>query len=161
LNATTDNICDFKLLNQEIPYKLNGHYDLVLHFGVLYHVKNWRQDLECALAHAKYCMLESAVVPDPSVDSNKEIPASEHFTQYCGHNGNRAMFTAEAVEHHLNLLGCKFIRFDNSELNTNISWDANQYIQNIYDWKFPNIMHYRKSVPDVDVYARRLWLVIR
>ena len=49
------------LIDQDKEWDLGKQFDLVIHWGVLYNLNNWQQDLRCALKHAKFLSLESAV----------------------------------------------------------------------------------------------------
>lgn len=49
------------LLNQETNWKLDKQYDLVIHFGIMYNLDNWQQDLISTLAHGKNIAIETAV----------------------------------------------------------------------------------------------------
>ena len=157
--------CEFKQLNQENIYNLNQQYDLVLHLGVLYHIKNWKQDLKCAISHGKYCILESIVAAKPDINGDTELVPTKNFDEYSGDGGNRSLFSAESVESQLAIAGNKYIRFDTRDLNTNISWNSEGYIQMLYDWKFPTAIHYRNNMvlnnQSVNVCFRRFWFVMR
>lgn len=48
-------------IDQEGGWCLKEHYDLIIHFGILYNLNYWEKDLERALSHSNYVALESAV----------------------------------------------------------------------------------------------------
>lgn len=48
-------------LDQDTAWNLNEEFDLVIHWGITYNIKNWEQDLECTLKHAKNLAYETAV----------------------------------------------------------------------------------------------------
>ena len=148
-------------LDQNYHYNLNKRFDLVLHFGTLCHVENWKQDLKCAMDHTNLMFLETIVNPYPG-------PDERHYTgnrKYMGStSGYQAVFTAESVEEVLSSLGCKYLRIDSKELNTEWSWLENQHlIRHVYDWTTSNTdSYYNDSIKyKQKVHFRRMWLVIK
>ena len=49
------------LINQEQEWSINTKFDLIIHFSVLYNIKNWKQDIMCTLSQGRYVALETAV----------------------------------------------------------------------------------------------------
>lgn len=146
-------------LNQNIEYDLKTTFDLVLHLGVLYHVEHWQQDLRCALGQSNLAFLETRVAPrqDATVGVKGEISLADFGLYNC----RRPVFTQEAVEQELLKLGCKFIRFDSNELNTDWSWDVTGLLtKHVYDWNYHNVNSYLIN-QDCDVHYRRMWLVVK
>ncbi len=141
-------------INQNEPYDLKKKFDLVLHIGVLYHVANWQQDLECALNHTNTMILESAVSPSP--DLKHPI--------YGPYGCKNPVLTQEGIEEHLTNLGCKFIRFDIPELDSRGQWLTTEIRNNhYYSWDQNRIKDLPKTVwsgKDMDHY-RRYWLVLK
>ena len=135
------------VLDQNKRYDLDRKFDLILHTGVLNHLDDWRQDLECAINHTNLMILESMVSVKNYVSN----------------------FSQEDVENHLSDLGCKFFRFDTSDLNTDWSWDSdllgvNLLTKHIYDWNYEQyemgyykINHSKKD----NIHFRRMWLVLK
>lgn len=129
-------------IDQETPWSLNQRFDLVIHFGLLYHLKNWRLSLDRSLAHSDAMLLETEVADsdDPSV----ELAVSEEgYDQAFGGQGSRP--SAAAVEEYLRKKGYRFVRFDDAHLNAAF---------HRYDWAVRNT----KEHPDG---LRRFWLVCR
>ena len=133
-------------IDQNERYDLGHKFDLVIHMAVLYCLENWRQDLECAMKHTDCMILDTAF--------NKEGTA----------------FTQEDVEGHLKDLGCKFIRLDTSDLNTDWSWLTNgQMIKHKYDWTHKSLEYQKPNSnflnsqlpPKHDVWLRRFWIVLK
>ena len=148
-------------LDQNTVYDLGQQFDLVLHFGVLYHVENWRQDLACALNHSNLMLLETVVHPDNTVEDYWEPGGGYHYDEY---NCLHPTFTEASVEKTLTELGAKFIRFDNADLNTTGWLHDNVIIQNVYNWTSDNYLLYQPTVKnDIEyrTHYRRFWLVIR
>ena len=145
------------LLDQNTEYNIAENFDLVLHLGVLYHLKNWKEDLKCALSHTNTMILETAVMPKNVIDQVKE---NKTTSQYGPVNNEFVQFTQESVEKVLTDLGCKYIRFDNAELNYKFSPDTVEIrISHIYDWNYNTAWTY--NIPNHEVHYRRMWLVLK
>src|SRR5712671_7567734 len=59
--------------------KPNGHYDVIIHFGVLYHLRNPEENLRAACRHGTHLILETEVCN--SDDPNKLVLVNE--ASYC------------------------------------------------------------------------------
>jgi hypothetical protein len=147
-------------LNQNFEYNLNKKYDLVLHLGTLYHVENWKQDLQCALNHSNIMFLETVVSP---FENMPDMLRDGGNYKYDGYNCKEPLFTQESVEKTLTELGCKFIRFDNQSLNSNWNWlNTDSLIKNVYDWNYDNVKLYTLNTKTNQmVHFRRMWMVIK
>jgi hypothetical protein len=156
------------IINQNNPYDLHKKFDLVLHLAVLCHIENWKQDLASALNHSNLMFLETAV--DPRKGSVDSFNPPSNF-MYDGFNCKQPLFTQESVEAVLTSLGCKFIRFDCSELNSTWSWlTKDTMIKQVYDWSYDSLPYYvhkelksnQTSVGvDYKLHFRRMWLVLK
>ena len=148
-------------LDQNYYYNLNRKFDLVLHFGTLYHIENWKQDLKCAMDHTSLMFLETMVNPvTGSPDGWQEGDGSKINSV----NKIQPTFTQESVERVLEELGCKYLRLTSRELNTEWSWlDNHSLIRHVYDWKPDNKdIYYDESLKLYQtVHFRRMWLVIK
>lgn len=140
------------LIDQDTDWQINQQFDIVLHFGVLYHLDNWRRDLSNAILHTKILVLESAVV-----DSDKEYEYKLFEEDEDGENAFNSigtMVSAVTIENHLQGLNCTLRRFDDEDLNTN--WFN-------YTWKTsnPDLSNIAiSSYEDKPLYGgRRFWLV--
>jgi hypothetical protein len=137
-------------INQNESYDLLATFDLILHIGVLYHVENWQQDLECALKHSNTMILESAVHPSPSLK----------HPIYGPYECDNPSLTEEGIEEHLTNLGCKFLRFDILELDSIGHWLTTDVRDNHhYSWNQNNVNN-SQHYGEVNHY-RRYWLVLR
>lgn len=140
------------LLDQDTNWNLNERFDLVLHFGVLYHLSNWQQDLAATVKHSEIVLLESAVA-NTSYPFNYQLPEEPEGGQNA-FNGIGSLPSATSIEIELYLLGCKFKRHDDPELNTN---------HYKYDWiaernELEGIEV--KSFEDAPLYGgRRFWVI--
>ena len=147
-------------LNQNLEYNLNTRFDLVLHLGTLYHVENWKQDLECALRHTNLMFLETVVSP---FENTPDMLRERSNYKYDGYNCKEPLFTQESVEKTLKDLGCKYIRFDNQSLNSDWNWLRNgSLIKNVYDWNYNNVQSYSLNTKaEQIVHFRRMWMIIK
>lgn len=140
-------------IDQNKDYDLSQKFDLVLHLGVLYHLDNWRNDLQCALRHTDTMILETITVFEPD-SASYAVPLDP--------------MTDIEIETELRKLGCKFFRFDSAELNTQWSWfRTNVMVRHLYDWTEEK---YKKGFYTVENpisgiqynnHFRRMWLVLK
>jgi 2-polyprenyl-3-methyl-5-hydroxy-6-metoxy-1,4-benzoquinol methylase len=150
LNITTMQI------DQDAPWQLEEKVDLSIHFGVLYHLKNWKQDLASTAKSSKIFFLESVV-------ANTDDPLFEHNLYEEDGGGQNAynkigtVMSAANVERILTELGCKFQRYDDEDLSI-----PNKKLYQ-YHWTVTNqITDYKlaKDFEDPAIYGgRRFWLV--
>lgn len=154
-----------RVLDQEEKYNLNKKYDLLLHFGLLYNIKNWKQDLECAMSHSNMMFLESVVLPKEGKQESITLRISENapMDEYVAGSREWSVKTQDLIESHLTDIGCKFIRFDDRDLNT-IGWVNEKILgHNVYDWDYnDNIVKMipRETYNEIFLH-RRMWLVLR
>lgn len=151
---------DIQLIDQNTPWSLDKTFDLVLHLGTLWHIENWKQDLERSLSHSNVMILETMVNP-------RFGQSSANFSHPCIDYGPLneigSFFTQEAVEEELTNLGCKFIRFDDPDLNTS-GWAYNSIkLTTIYDWEYNDASVEMTSSPQQthSIHHRRFWLVLK
>lgn len=144
------------LIDQDQPWTLDEHYDLIVHFGVLYHLRNWKQDLECALKHTDMMFLESVVADTDDAYFEHQLAEAEEGGQNAFH-GTGTVMSASNVERVIEELGYEWIRFDDADLNL-----PNRRLYQ-YDWTVSNnIAGYETatSFEDKPLYGgRRLWLI--
>jgi len=156
-------------LNQEEKYNLNKKYDLVLHLGVLYHIENWKQDLECAMNHSDLMILETVVshvkFPDRQIKNYGKERTNKHNEKYEGINSVLNLNCQESIESQIIKNNGKFIRFDNQELNTTVSYDIKKgLIRHLYDWDYDSSIgtnSQKKNQKNISTHFRRFWLVIK
>lgn len=112
---------DIYLLDNDKEWHIGGRFDLVLHWGLLYHLSNWKRDLSNCLKHSSLISLETEVV-----DSDQDIEIEVHETNYDGALNNIGIRPSVAnIEHYIGGLGCRMKRYDDSDLNA-------AYM--VYDW---------------------------
>lgn len=127
-------------LNQDEVWNLDKKFDIVIHWGVLYHLNNWQQDLSSALAHANLIFLESEVSDsdDPAFDQKV---SESGYDQAINQTGSRP--SANFIEKIILEAGGKFTRYDDNELNSDF---------HSYDWKVENTKSWRSGL-------RRFWII--
>jgi len=129
------------LLNQEFEWDLQRKFDIVIHWGVLYHIDKWQQDLACAVKHANLIFLESEVCDSDDEDAELKPEASDRYDQELGSLASRP--SANNIEKNLKQLGFKFTRYDDKDL------DAGMHQ---YSWKVENTLTWKNGL-------RRFWVV--
>jgi SAM-dependent methyltransferase len=135
------------VLDQDKPWDLKKKFDVVIHWGVLYHLDNWQQDLDCACKHTDLLFLESEVAD--SDDPTFEFKFNDHsgFDQALNTKATRP--SAAYIESELKKNGFEFVRYDDADLN---------YFSHTYDWKVTN----DPSHCVVERYGfRRFWIARR
>ena len=140
------------LLDQDTNWDLNRKFDLILHFGVLYHINNWQQDLKSTLQHAPLVILESAVAKTSQYFDFKLHEESEGGQN--AFNGIGSMLSATTIESYLISLGHIVERHDDPALNTR---------RYFYDWVAEDVALSDitvSSFEDEAIYGgRRFWVI--
>lgn len=144
------------LINQELEWTVDQRFDLVIHFGVLYHLKNWRSDLRCALVCADMMFLETVV-------ANTTDPMFEHYIEedstdsQSGFGGFASVMSAENIQQEIERNGYEWMRFDDADLSM-----PNRRLYQ-YDWEVTHaIAGYEtaQTFEDAPLYGgRRFWLI--
>lgn len=129
------------ILDQDKSYNLKKKFDLVIHWGVLYHLKNWKKDLRCCLKHSNLISLETETLDSDVLKDKFERKESSANDQAV--NGVGVRVPAKAIEKHLESLGCTYTRYDDVNLNS---------ISHRYDWEVKNS---KKTGAEF----RRFWIV--
>lgn len=173
IDTDSEKLC----INHNEEWSYDRKWDLIIHFGTLYHVQSPYDDLRRAFNHTDEMFLETAVHP-----SKTEVYLSQEFnannnTLRCGDvikqrrvfNGFdhwEAAFNDCHVEEYLNELGKTFTRYDDSDMNTDfgIVVEHECYRRDIYDWTQeevvptnPNAIVKHASIPPNYVHFRRFW----
>ena len=134
-------------LNQETDWDLGKKFDIVLHWGVLYHLDNWKQDLECAVRHADLIFLESEVGRSNKIDFELKLQEKPLYDQAVNDRCMGTRPSAAAVENCLSKLGCIFRRHDSNDINSRF---------HTYDWVMPD------PAPDDFITGfRRFWIIMK
>lgn len=117
-----------------------NEYDLAIHWGLLYHLKNWERDLLTTCKIAKLVSLESEVLTSEGYES--EIGRIEYGCDQSFYNFGTYV-SATSIESILEKNQLIYKRYDNTELN------CHPYI---YDWKPLNINKQEDGF-------RRFWMI--
>jgi hypothetical protein len=120
---------------------LEKEFDIVIHWGVLYHLDNWKADLQISIRHGKIIFLESEVCDSNDPEIEIKVNEPEQYDQAIGRTGSRP--SAEMVEKYISETGATFIRYDDSDLNSD---------SHTYDWPVRNT----KNAP---AGQRRFWII--
>lgn len=141
-------------------YEFNMQFDLVIHIGLLYHLKNWKKDLENSFKHSNTVILESRVYPFNEI--HEELSIGNDFG-YSSPHLEEVFLGEKTIENHLEQIGCKFIKFTSSDLNS-YGWENDQAIvHHVYDWTYESVkknLMLSRNQNDI-VQFRRLWLVLK
>lgn len=119
----------------DLPQK---KYDLIIHFGVLYHLNHWQRSLKNCSRYSKNLVLETEVCDSDDADFYLEIE-EEGYDQSLSKRAVRA--SAPAVEKYLKQLGYGFEMLRDSSCNSD---------PHVYDWHVKNTHAYGPQF-------RRLW----
>lgn len=119
--------------DQNNPWDLNRTFDIVLHWGVLYHLDNWKQDLDSASKHGNLIFLESEVCDSEDPEFELRIEQVDGYDQDLGKFSTRP--SATAVEEKLIDLEFLYTRFDTPELNSGF---------HCYDWTCDQESHLKE-----------------
>lgn len=136
------------VMDNDKEWTVEGPFDLIVHWGLLYHLNNWKQDLRCALARAPLVCLETTIASSANAAyevKTTEGPEGNHQSDNAL-NGVGTILSAAHVESYLISLGCSFTRYDDEDLD--------KAAQHRYSWKESEIEGY--------VYGqRRFWFIKR
>ena len=114
---------DIYIIDNDKPWDMERKFDLIIHWGLLYHLENWRQDLKCCLNHSNLISLETEVTD--SVDLDFGVTRKEsHYDAAV--NGIGICPGVANIENYLTSIDCSLKRYDDADLNNGIM---------CYDWK--------------------------
>jgi hypothetical protein len=124
---------------------MDGGFDLILHWGVLYHLDDWRRDLKDALDRTSLLCLETEIwdSPDPTFEHKRE-ESSKLYDQAL--NGIGTIMSASCIEGYLSSLGASVVRYQDADLNAGPMK---------YDWEEGSIPH------GFSMGQRRFWMIRR
>jgi trans-aconitate methyltransferase len=138
---------DAFVMDNDKPWTVSGPFDLIVHWGLLYHLDNWKQDLRCAVERAPLICLETTIASSSSVlYEQKTIETEENAQNDNALNGTGTVLSALHVESCLTSLGCTFARYDDEDLD--------KAARHRYSWK--------ESEVEGHIYGqRRFWFIKR
>lgn len=117
--------CEVIHLDQEYEWNLERKFDVIIHFGVMYHLDNWKQDLECTLKHTDLVILESEIA-DSDKMIEKKVVDPIGYDQAINEKRIATRPSASYVEKVFEDNGFEFTRYDDTDLNDGY---------HCYDWK--------------------------
>lgn len=135
---------DTLVINNNIYWDLQKKFDIVIHWGLLYHIDNWKRELLCSSLHTDLIFLESEVADSP--DPNFEFIRKEGNAFDQGIDIPEVKIpTAAGIEQYLTELGFLYKRYDSADLNNHI---------HRYDWQLNNTQ-------EMPYGQRRFWVAYR
>lgn len=140
--------CEVHHVNQELPWSFEQKFDVLIHFGVMYHLDNWKQDLINALKCSDIIILESEIADADGIAEYK-IYDPEGYDQAINTEKRATRPTAEYVESVFKENGFDYVRYDDSDLNAGI---------HRYDWKVENTAKDKDYSRYVGAGMRRFWV---
>ena len=98
---------EFICLDNDQQWNLERKFDLIVHWGLHYHLQNWERDLSISAFHADYISLEGNIVggDDPEVITIRKESGPDQAI-----HGSGVYPTRSGMEKHLETLG-EFKRF--------------------------------------------------
>lgn len=142
------------VLDQDKDWSLKEHYDLIIHFSVLYNLENWQRDLLSSIKFADYVALETAVA---NTTQNFELKIKENIYGGQGSvHGIGTMVSASTIEKVISSSGAQYTRYDDADLNDKKSF---------FDWQAQDVdlMPIAKNITqfrDPKIYGgRRFWII--
>jgi SAM-dependent methyltransferase len=142
--------CNILHINQENHWELETKYDVIIHFGVMYHLDNWKQDLECTLRHSDLIILETEVADtdDPTFEQKFVDPVS--YDQAMGPKLLATRPSAAYIESVFTENGFSFVRYDDTDLDSGV---------HNYSWKVTETAKAHKTERFSGFGKRRFWIV--
>lgn len=139
-------------LDQETNWNLNQKFDVLIHFGVMYHLNNWKQDLECAMKHSDLIILESEIADTDKLVEYKIVDDPSGYDQALNSEGICTRPSASMVEKVFEDNGFTYTRYDDGDLNDGI---------HTYDWKVTGSADVEGYNRDNGLGLRRFWVAKR
>jgi 2-polyprenyl-3-methyl-5-hydroxy-6-metoxy-1,4-benzoquinol methylase len=141
LRRQTKNI-DIYQIDQERKWESDVIFDLCIYWGIIYHLKNWKEDLKRAIKYSNVITIESEVAD--IFDANYEKDNKELGIYDASIHGMGVITTAEAIEQILKEENLIYKRYDDEDLNC-------AFFK--YDWKLGS-----RGCPEN---SRRFWVACK
>lgn len=106
---------DALVMDQDKDWVVPSTFDLVIHFGVLYHLDNWKKDLEFAVKTSPIVVLESEVVDKLDDTYEKKVQEEDEYDQ--AFNRTATKFSDVHVESYLKELGVQIEKESDSTID--------------------------------------------
>ena len=130
-------------------FKNNERFDLIVHWGLLYHLYNWKADLKECLKLADYICLETIILKVTERggrDGSGEVVFE--YGQDQSANFIAKIPSQESIEKYLKSQGCIFKRFDDKDLDVYL------------DYRYFYISYFYKSIIKiVNFFSKRKILI--
>lgn len=156
---------DVVLLDQDTDWVFDRKFDVVIHWGVLYHLNNWQRDLEKVISFLMHkhsvLLLESEVLDGDDVFLEIKVKeSSDIWDQALSGVGTRT--SADVIERKLKNLGLShYMRYDDESLNVGdihrYDWEASIDFK-IDESSCPEAGLYQKG--DFEEGLRRFWIIM-
>jgi hypothetical protein len=136
-----DPLSNVLLIDQDKSWNLETTYDIIIHWGVLYHLNHWQQDIKCVINHSNLIFLETEVCDSDDVNLEIKVTEVSDYDQALNKTGTRP--SPAMIEKFLSSLEVDYKRYDDSDLNSTF---------HIYDWNVSSSKEYRNGL-------RRYWII--
>ena len=160
-------------VNWSKVFKNNERFDLIVHWGLLYHLYNWKEDLKECLKLADYICLETIIlkVVEQKKGGGNSGEAVFEYEQDKSINFIARIPSQESIEKYLKSQGCTFKRFDDKDLDVYLDYRDINFPKFII--KFVNFFSKRKILiknnkvcsanyswdTNLPINSRRFWLI--
>ena len=108
--------CAVYNINHNEVWNLHKRYDAVIHFGLLYHLTNWQQDLACAFKHSDTVILETEILDSVKEDGHYNARDGGGYDQALNLYEFAVRPSAKFVENVIRQNGFSFTRYDDMDL---------------------------------------------
>ena len=106
------------LLDQDSKWELPEQYDLIIHFGLSYNLKNWKQDLISTINHSRLYVAFETAVNKFYQDICFQIRNYDPHHEFHGPlNGIGSLPSVSSIEKILSIY--EYTRYDDEDLNIN------------------------------------------
>lgn len=105
------------LLDQNTNWNLNETFDLIVHFGISYHLDNWQRDLINTIDHTQYLAYETAV---NKFSNNIEFKIKDYNFRHKYHgpiNSLGSLPSVLMIENVIKDTKVNYTRYDDEDLN--------------------------------------------
>ena len=110
------------VMDQDDFWTIDRKFDMVIHFSVLYHLREWKQDLLCAMATAPIVVLETEVNNE---EEDLILTDRDNWDQAINGIGIRPSW--KNIESHIMEHEGIFVRYDDPDISVggrNFTWDS-------------------------------------
>lgn len=115
-------------LNNENHWEFKEKFDLIINFGLMYNIENWKLDLICSINNSKILALETAVAKY-STEAEFKIENWNYTHPLYGPYGKKGSLVSSAnIENIFKQNNLIYRRYDEEDLNLNFG-------PVVYDWK--------------------------